>query len=283
MSAHVFLTIHRDGEICRLPLENKASSVMNERFISMSDDFLTDVEELEYNPGYSPSSDEVFVVDYDLPEPLCSIGESLPSGIEDLSDHLMRLSPPVALVHVRMTKDPVFSFQSLTKRDFLKAGRAIWIGDRYFSLNSEDVIVPPDRIDAIQAGGRLYFRKEMVVRRFLDVQDFVAPATDAIIESYLTAENFVVSDMPAVLAHFNSLSRRKIARLHHEGKKCSVEVVIDAAKEAGLELVVSKGAIVVLPDKSYIRSLLDLLSDCYLKSTTSPGSLFYSNSKRVVS
>lgn len=279
----VILTLHRDGTVRTVPLTTEASEAMNEKFSAMFADFFAEAEEIEYNPGYSPSQDEVFVVEFDLPEPLCNIYDSVPSDIEELSERVMRDSPPHALVHVTLSSDPLFLFQSLTKRDFLQAKKALLVGDRYYGLNSEDVIVPPDRIDAVQGGGRLYFRKEMIVRRFLDVHDFVAPATNAIIESYLTNEGFFVSDMSAVLAHFNSLSRRKIARLHHEGKKCSVDTVKKAAEEAGIDLLVSGGSIVVLPDKGYIKALLDLLSDCYLKSTTSPGSIFYANSKRIVS
>jgi len=277
------LAIHLDRTIRTIPAERQTAEELDDKFGRLAVGYLNERELVPYEAGYSPTPDEVLVTEYDLGEPLSKIKKGLPAGLKAMDSKTLAEDPPVAIVHVKPGSSPTFSFQVITKGNLLAPRSALLFGNKLFEFNEQVGLMPRDKLDALYEGGQLYFRNELQVRRFLDMEKFFTEASDELIEDYFGGNQFVVDDAGKLKSAATNLMRRKIARLAAEKVTFDMRAVKRVAGEAGLSVKFRGTSLVVPPDRRGLRDVVDLLSDSYVRGTVRANQLYFASSKRRVS
>lgn len=277
-----WLAKHRDETIRRIPVDSEAAERLEEKFENLATDYLADRELIPYAPAYKPSEDELLAVDYELPSGLARIRDAMPSGLEALTQKHLSLDPPVALVWVKVApkKSPSFVFQGFSTRNVLRPGRAMFFGNGDFKFNDRAGLVPGEKIDALHEGGQLVFRNELVVRRFLDMEEFFTEASNEVVEEFFGSSQFKVPDLEKVKVIATKLQRRQIAALN-KASDFDMKAVRRVAREANLSVIFEGETLVIPPDRRRLTCALDLLSDSYVHGAITKN-LYLSNSKRLV-
>jgi hypothetical protein len=279
----LLLAIRRDGALQEVRLEKRSHETVTTAFEDLGSAFLKDgTEILPYSAGYKPDAGELMELKYDLPKQLWDCRAALDSSVLKLDAVSLKTNPPVALVAITCGRRPIFRFQAMDNRQLLHTKHVLLMGAGSFHLNANPGLIIGDRIDALHEDGKLYFRSEHTVRRFLDLEKFFLEATDEQVEAVLGVRPFVIENLDGVKAAAKTLVRRKIAELAEAAPKFKLPMLKFAASKAKIRLTERNGGIVVPSTARELEKLVRLLHDDYLESLFGSGRVYRTNSKLLV-
>jgi len=155
---NLLLAIQRGEVVREVRLAREAHAALSESMGALAERFVRREDD-----------DGVRMIGVALPEFLWRCRAALPNDVQALTEDSLRDQPPVALVAIDTGTSPRFCFQALGGRRVLQEGRALLFNPRAFGLNRRPGLVVADRLDAVHVEGRLHFRSEHTVRRFLNV------------------------------------------------------------------------------------------------------------------
>jgi hypothetical protein len=279
----LLLAIRRDRTLREVRLEKTAAAGVGQAFTDMDEKFRSDdIERLPYQPAYKPAANELLELVYDLPPSLWACRTVLDSTIPALDNSSLRKEPPIALVAVTCGRHPTFRFQATDNKNLLHTKWVLLTGPKHFHLNQNAGLVIGQHLDAVHEGGKLYFKSEHNVRRFLDLEKFFREATDEEIENVLNVKPFTIDNLPGVKAAANTLVRRKLAQLAASQQKFNLPALKIAARKAKVRITERNGALVVPSTPRELQLLVRLLHDDYLESLLGSGRVYRTNSKLLV-
>jgi hypothetical protein len=119
-----------------------------------------------------------------------------------------------------------------------------------------------------------------VIRRFVNIEEHFAAATDEEIQAIFTHPTFAPSDLAAIKAMANTPLRRKLHAIHQNGRALDPKSIQTAAKKARVSIQVTRGKIVVPTTLNEFRDLVRILDDAYLESMLDGTTVYLTTSKR---
>lgn len=281
----VLLADYRE-EVREIQLDRDASQRLCEFFGQRASEYKA-LSSVPYEVGYTPSADETMYLSFQLPSSLGPFATAVPGKTEPLTKRDLEKGLPRALIAILYGGSSArFLFQAVDRRNALgmtqsRVGAILW-GENNFSLTREPALIPNNSIDALFESGRLYFRTDFVVRRFLPMEEHFREATDEDLQQFFSHAIFTVEDWGALKKVASNLIRRKLSRLLSGGRTYAPQVLRDAAKRAKVGLRVKEDLIVVPADAKDLRALVDLLDDAYLESLLDKSRCYMANSKRLI-
>jgi Domain of unknown function (DUF4868) len=278
----LLLAIRKDRSIAEVRLERRTKEALSAKYAELRATFLgpaTDIH--EYVPAFRPEDDGVLKLKFDLPADLWNCRQSLPNGIPGLDGEALGEGIR-ALIAVNVGKKPSFYFQALDNRFMLRPDRVVFFYDRSFRFNDSTGIVVADRLDAIHEDGFLYFKSEVVVRRFLDIEEFFTEATDSEIQRFFGSSTFAATDMNNLKEMVNTPLRRKLHGIIRSERNIDSKGIQAVAKRVKFAVKVVKDKIVIPVDQKEFRELFRIIDDAYLESMLDRRSVYLTTSKRPV-
>jgi hypothetical protein len=280
----LLLALHRDGTVREVGLSRQASEALAFLIDGLARAFLNAAtEQHPYEPGFRPEDDGVVVLDYGLPESLWRCRQILPNDVLRLNEATLTDDPPTALVAVDTGRAPRFCFQAMDRSDVLRQERSLFFNPGGFEFNAQVGLLVPERIDAIHKGGRLHFRSEFQVHKFLGLASFFEEATSEGMKTFFGAKTFVVDDWNSLKEAANSLIRRKLHRVLASGRTFQPKKLQAIAERLGLGTPeIRKGRVVVPSGRAELRDFVRILNDDFLESLHDQEHVYLTTSKRAV-
>jgi hypothetical protein len=169
-------------------------------------------------------------------------------------------------------------FQKFDAQQVLVKKRTlIWFNDFYKKPDGGGLSIM-DRLVAVHSAGRLYFRSDFYVKRFLDMSARYAEATDAQVRELAESDLF---EGDVDLGQFDKQMRGRVAMILEDKvlETVSPAELRTTAKKFGLTLKLRGGKLVLPEDKKTLKAMIKILADEYYQGELSK--LHYqTNSKR---
>jgi hypothetical protein len=273
----------RDGSLAQVALDSKAKDYLSDKFDKLGKGFLNeDTEVHDYAPAFTPEDGGLLKLKYELPKNLLDCRRQLPSGVPELRPDVLAGQGVKALVAIDTGTQPRFLFQVIDNRTLVRPSSVVLFFRKSFTLNDSVGIAFPDRLDALSAEGDLYFRSELVVRRFLDIEKYFAEATDSDIDSFFTTKAFNPADTTQIKTLANDRIRRKLHGIIASKRDVNPSAVEKVGKAVGVEVKMKGGKLIIPTTLPEFRALVSILDDAFLESMLDRRSVYLTTSKRRV-
>jgi len=261
----LLLAVRKDRSVSELRLEGRTKQGLSARYSELRSRFFAEGTDIhDYVPAYGPGDEGTLKLTCSLPASIWDCREAQPDSIPIL--HRDSLAEGIrALIAVHGGEKPSFYFQAMDNRFMLRPGRAMFVEDGSLRLNDSTGIVVADRLDAIYEDGQLYFKSELVVRRFLKVKEFFTEASDEDVHKFFAGSTFVTADMESLKRMVTAQLRRKLHAIIRSHRRVEAKDILAGATRAELSLAVVDGRIVVPTDPTAFRELFRIIDESCLE------------------
>jgi hypothetical protein len=278
---NILLAMLRDGSFAEVRLERRTRDQLSEKYDKLAESFLNaSIEVLDYAPAFSPEPGTILRLKYDLPQVLTSCSRQLPADIPELDQSVLADEGISAVVAIATGPTPRFCFQAIDNRFLVKPRSVALFFGKTFQFSDAVGIVFPDRLDALSINGQLYFRSEIVVRRFLDIEAHFKEATDAEMEEFFAGKLFVRGDITLLKEFANTPLRRKLHGVIASGRHVAPKEIEAVAKRLQLNVQLKAGKVILPTSPEQFRDLVRILDDAYLESMLDRRDVYLTTSKR---
>ncbi len=258
----------------RIPLTSNFQQELSEFFTQQQQTLIADRQAIAFTGSYNVDSSEIFQIeDYPLPEVISNaLSNPLNNPILDLNTETHRIK---ALFAGNWTdQQQAVSFQVFDTGKLLSKGwTLIGSGDTYKKLE-EPGLVLQDKLTAYYGDGNLLFTSYHNTKRFLDLSDYYAAATDTDLDSFAENDLFEFEDQDTFKGNADSIIRKKIALLQKNNvlddlSINDIETVANdlnqhVADEHKINIATNNGKLVIPKDKKQLKELIRFLDEDYV-------------------
>jgi hypothetical protein len=277
-------------EVCRVPVTAELQRELSDEYEAQLATFgLDQAEHVEYEPGYRPEEGELFVLrDFALPTTFPDLSSA--PDVPRLSDAHIEAGNVRALIGVPQSKSrsALLCFQGIDNRQLLKRDRvALFMSAETFTREKRSGLVIRNALTAVYREGNLYFPAEPPVRRFLDLSQIFAAATEPQVRAFFEQPIFAADQIDILIHLADTWTRRKISSIDQRGIVGSVTpaAVVRVGKDYGVQVrtrtVQGKKALQVPQTKAELKDLLRLLDQDFLSSSLTTDRFRVNSKKRV--
>lgn len=246
---------------------------------------------VKYDPGYTPGPHEVFRIrNFPLPADIVmALKAPLPPTLKAAEIEKARVRSLFA-ARLRDNDDVEVLFQSFQQGQVISYSgwRHYFIEDGTFTKMEHTCVAFAESLAAVYRDGTLYFKSDVTVRRFLDLNAFYRQATDGDIRHFMTRDLWEPKAAKTVKPFVDDVVRRKVAEIQFRGNLLGVSParIRTKARQMGVPVTVhgsGREARLAAPqDKRHFKALLRLLADDFVESLLTRWR-YLSNSKRLLS
>ena len=255
-----------DELVKRVPLSAEVQGEVTGLFLNQLHKFLNGrIERVPYNGFYKANDDEVLVLEQtEEIKNIINQASKNPTAVpilntQDLHDEQVRS------LFCKVTYDgkELWAFQPFSTRNILSHKFALWRDDNQFREMKEGSFILSDKLCVVIDGEDLLFTSTHALQSITYASAILFEATDASVKSFFESELFKVEDVEQASNATNSVTRKLIYQISESETliKHTVEEIVSAASELGVELNVSEGRIVIPTDKARLKELLQILSE----------------------
>lgn len=260
--------------IRRIPLTNQFQQELGAFFSKQQQEFITDKQTIAFTGSYNVDLGEIFQIEnYPLPGVISnSLRNPLNNPVLNLNTETHRIK---ALFTGSWTdQDQKVSFQVFDTGKLLSKGwTLIGSGDTYKKLE-EPGLVLQEKLTAHYSEGSLLFVSYHNTKRFLDLSEYYAAATEADLDTFAENELFEFEDQDTFKGNADSIVRKKIALLQKNNVLDNlsindIETVANdlnqnVAEEHKINISINNGKLVIPKDKKQLKELIRFLDEDYV-------------------
>lgn len=286
MARTLFVTIGRGDEVQvrRVPMNAATQTTVEQLFETQEEVFREGIdEEHEFTGSYTPDPNELLYLD-NLPEArrMAETVEGNALAIEALSEAELRSGNVRSLFAGRTEGGGSFiGVQNFQRSQVLIQGRVfLFSGDTYTELTEPGLMIGAS-IASLVVNGRLKFSQLGKAKRIFDLTELVREATDPEVQTFGSHLSISVENLDQFVGQADQTVRKKIYQIGRSGvlEQYTVPHIADAAAQLGMALTVAGGRIVIPPEKTEMKKLINFLDDGIYRSGMTDR-LYYANSKR---
>jgi hypothetical protein len=275
----------------RIPFVDGTQQAMSKRFQNLADLFLAaNVKKSEYVPTWTAEKDEISYIDnFVLPKEQ--------QDAENIPEKQEKLKPPfqapdaaaksIMMVDISVPGKTRFYFQSFNQTKIVRPETTFYFTMKGYKEADDAGITIADKLDAVIADGKLYFKSFTMARQFLKLDAYFAEASDDEIKKFAKHSKLFVSDVDDVIALVNPIMRKKFHNIISskvlDHPKVSPTDIQALCSKIMLDIEISKvsGAkqIVLPTEKNKLERFLGFMSDDIYESMVT-GTIMQSNSHR---
>lgn len=281
---------HGTVTLRRINLSQDLQRAMAQGWSAQLDSFLEDVQEIDFNAGYKPESNERFRLnDFSLPAGISGHNSTTVQtleGIESTQEAISHARAVVAFARDTQRREVVL-FQTFTKSHVISPGRFLFLdGDTYVS-SERPCLTLGNQLAAIYSphNSKLLFQNFRAANAFLALADTYQEASADEIRRILSHRRLAPVDAEALATQSSQWSRTRFAMLRDsrvldshtpqdiQQRSEGLDINIQVTKRAGHDQIVFPA------DKVEAKKLLQFLNEEIYKGAITE-TLYETNSKR---
>ena len=285
---HLAAICHEAGELSllQLPLHQGLQITLSEQWNEQYVQFLGEIEEIQFDPGYLPEEHERF----------CLKGFELPPWLEDHDIHSVRdlmsietrqdvISKIKGLVAFAYNedRDEVMLFQNFTRGRVIQPGRYVFLQDGTFRAPKSAALSLDVRLSAVYMPGTeaLYFRSFRTVNTFLPLEEHFEEAADQEIREVLNHDRLKSEDTEQVLSFSNQWFRRRFAMLRQSDvlDQYSAQEILEHSRGYEVDVQLRGDRVVFPANRADAKRLLQFFNEEIFRGAITD-TLYETNSKR---
>ena len=271
----------------RIPLHQEAQQNLAETWKSHYDDFVYNIREIDFVPGYKPENDERFRVTISAP----------PDWLRDQSSETIRNCDSIgsseadlgsikglaAFVRDDQGQELVL-LQNFMRSRVLRPGRTLLLERGTYTGMRQPGLVLDSRLSAVyqRESGKLLFTNFRTVNTFLPLSDFYRELSERDIRAILGHPLLAPEDVDALAVNANQWFRVRFAMLADSRilDKYSIDQICSHAEGYPVQITVVEGRIVFPAEKAQAKRLLQYLNEELFHGAITE-TLYETNSKRI--
>ena len=285
---HLAAVVKKRAEthLLQIPLHQALQNNFAESWEAQNVSFVDGIEQIAFNPGYTPEKNELFhLPDYEPPEWLANENSQTIDNLDTIvsDDELIEhIAGTVGMARNEQGEEVVL-FQNFTRSRVIRPGGFLFLdGNTYKSaerrgltldVNLSAVYRPTER--------KLLFRNFRTVNTFLPLADFYTEASEQEIREVLDHPLLAAEDPEQSVLSANEWFRKRIAMLKDSGLLNQFSATEIQSRSPGYDVSVDvvDGKIVFPSDKAAAKRLLQFLNEELYRGAITE-TLYETNSKR---
>lgn len=271
--------------LMRIPLHRALQDELATSWGDQYDDFVDDIDEIDFNAGYQPEAHERFRLrDYELPNWLA---EETTQTVADLdavtSDDSLLDSTKGIVAFARNDGEELVLFQNFSRSHVIRPGSFLFLQNNTYATTQRPGLTLDNKLSAVYlpADRRLVFHSFRTVNTFLPLADFYEEASEQEIREVLGHERLAAEDVDALARESNQWFRKRFALLRDSGvlDAYSARQIQQRSRGYDVNIHTAGGRIVFPADKASAKKLLQFLNEELFRGAITE-TLYETNSKR---
>lgn len=271
----------------RIPLHQGLQATLAESWSDQFDRFMEDMQELDFNAGYTPEEHERFrLTDYDLPTGLhAETSQSVPDldPITDDDNLLGAIKGIVAFARNQQGEEVVL-FQNFSRAHIIAPGRFLFLTDHTYETARRPGLTLGSKLCAVYFPGprKLLFHNFRTANTFLPLAEFYQEASETEIRDVLEHPLLAAEDVDALATNSNQWFRKRFAMLKDSGILDNYSAQEIRAHSVGYDIDIQidgQGKIIFPAEKAPAKRILQFLNEEIFRGAITE-TLYETNSKR---
>ena len=282
----VVVNRRREFNLMRIPLHQILQRELSQDWSIYYQNFTNEVEEIPFNSGYNPESNQrFFLVDYILPEWLSEQDSGTVRNLDSIGnfeEHFDSIAGIVGFARDDSEEDLVL-FQNFTRSRVIRPERAILKRDDVYEKARNPGLMLETKINAAYrvSERRLIFDNFRNVNSYLQLDDLFKEASKEEIMEILEHENLDPEDSEKVAINADQWTRKRFSMLA-DSNVLDEYTPIDiqrVAQDISFEIRVHNDRIIFPSEKREMKKLLKFLNEELFQGMITR-TVYETNSKR---
>lgn len=275
-----------ETRLLQIPLSGELQDSLAESWQSQYDEFIREIDEIEFNVGYQPEEHERFcLLNYELPDWLAKENSlSIPHLDKIRDNELLNNSVKGIVAFVRSTQNKeLILFQNFTRSHVIRPMISLILSSDTYKSVERPGLTLGEKLSAVYDpdAGKLIFQNFRYVNTFLPLSDFYKDASDQEIRDVLSHRRLEPEDIESLVAGANQWFRKRFAMLRDSPvlNDFSAQQIQSCSNEYDVDIDISQDKIVFPADKPKAKKLLQFLNEEIFKGAITE-TLYETNSKK---
>lgn len=272
--------------LLRIPMHQTLQDKLAESWQAQYDEFVEDIQEVEFDVGYKPEEDERFCLsNYDLPDWLAGENSRTLANLESIDNYdalINLIKGTVAFVRNNESEELIL-FQNFTHAQVIRPWRFLFLEKGTYSSAERPGLMLDKKLSAVYepSESKLLFHNFRTANTFLPLSDFYKEASEREIRELLNHKRLAPEDPDALADGASQWFRKRFAMLKDSGilDQFSARNIKSRSKGHNVSIQISKGRIVFPADKTTAKRLLQFLNEELFRGPITE-TLYETNSKR---
>lgn len=280
--------VRRGGQtrLLRIPLHRALQGQLAESWSAQYEAFASNVDEIDFNAGYTPEAHERFrLSDYRPPDWLNDEDSQSAGDLDAITNDDALLEATRGLVAFARDTDgaEVVLLQNFSRSHVIRPGRFLFLQNNTYETTERPGLTLDTKLSAVyhRAAQKLLFNSFRTVNTFLPLADFYEEASEEQILEVLGHKLLAPENAEALATDANQWLRKRFAMLKDSGvlDQYSAQKIQARSKGYDIEIRVSRGRIVFPANKQAAKRLLQFLNEELFRGAITE-TLYETNSKR---
>lgn len=277
------------SQLFHIPLHQSLQDSLAEMWYQQYDDFMQEIDEIEFDAGYMPEEHERFCLqDYELPDELngeSSLSIHKAESISAQDDLLESIKAIVGYARDNKNHELVL-FQNFNRSHVIRPGVSLFLRDDVYKSFKRPGLTLDDKLAAVYLpkNKRLLFSNFRITNTFIPLADIYKEASEHEIRAVLNHDLFAPEDMEALVTDANQWFRKRIAMLRDSGNldDLTPQKIKELSKGYDVKIKIdhASGKIVFPSERKAAKKLLQFLNEEIFHGAITER-LYETNSKRA--
>lgn len=286
---HLTAIVKKNGITClrHIPLRQDLQESLAISWDQQYHDFLHDVEEIPFNPGYTPEGHERFVLhNYQLPQWLAeedSLTAPTLDAIVSDNDMLTAIAGISGFARDNQGRE-VILLQNFSRSHVIKPGSFLFLDTNTYTTPTNPGMSLDEKLTAIflPSENRLLFKNFRNANTFLPLSDFYRDASEQEIREVLEHPLLSPEDPNVLAVDANQWFRKRFAMLRDSEvlDRYTASEIADHAQDYEVDVQVIEDRIVFPAERAAAKRLLQFLNEERFRGAITD-TLYETNSKRA--
>ncbi len=253
----------KENLIRRIQLNGNLQKNLSVFFYKQKEEFLREKDLINFDANYKPDRNELFVIsDYPINE-IFSNCISNPIGCDTLNLNNTDFKIKAIFAGFKENDSLLVLFQVFDTRKILEKGFTLLNSNNTFTKLEYPGIILQENLSAVFDEKKLYFSSYFIAKRFLDLSNYYAEATDAELDQFGENDLIDIEDIEFFKEISDSVIRRKIAVILNSKSLENVTIteIKTEASNYNIEMPTKNGKIVIPTDKKKLKDIISFLEE----------------------
>ncbi|MEW6400191.1 MAG: hypothetical protein AB1649_00230 [Chloroflexota bacterium] len=276
----------KQTRLLQIPLHQGLQDSLAESWQMQYDAFMTDIDEIDFDPGYHPEEHERFcMMNYELPDWLQGESSQTVPDLDPVNqnENLVDSIKSVAALARNDQGEELILFQNFSRSHVIRPGRFLLLRNDIYESEQRPGLTLEGKLSAIYlvAENKLLFHNFRVVNTFLPLAEFYEDASEQEIREVLAHDLFVAEDPDALAIGANQWFRKRFAMLRDSGilDHYTAQQIVDDSDGYDIDIGLNGDRIVFPAEKAAAKRLLQFMNEELFRGAITE-TLYETNSKR---
>lgn len=282
----ILKTTDGKSQLLGIPLHQRLQNTLVESWQTQYDEFVNDVDEIDFDAGYTPEKHERFrLLEYELPDGLAGMNSQTVQDLDPISarEKLLGYIKGIAAFARNEQGEEIALFQNFSRSRVIRPGDFLFLQNNTYESAEHPGLTLDDKLSALylDAERKLLFKNFRTVNTFLPLAEFYQEASEREIREVLAHDLLSPEDPGKLSVEANQWFRKRFAMLRDSGilDLYSAQQIVDHSTGYEIDIKLDGGRIVIPSEKAAAKRLLQFLNEEIFRGAITE-TLYETNSKR---